>query len=82
MTYVDLVDNGSGIPAEAHTEVFEKFARLNGEKAGGAGLGLAICREIMQRLDGDVQYLSDRNGAAFRVFLPPEPQKLAEAMRL
>ncbi|QBF32562.1 sensor histidine kinase [Thalassococcus sp. S3] len=67
---VDFIDNGSGIPREARSLVFEKFARVSGEKAGGAGLGLAICREIMQRLDGDVQYLSGHPGAAFRVTLP------------
>ena len=50
--------------------IFEKFSRVSPEKAGGAGLGLAICREIMQRLDGDVQYLHGHPGGAFRVSLP------------
>ena len=67
---VDMVDNGSGIPAEAQAMVFEKFARVSAEKAGGAGLGLAICREIMQRLGGDVVYLPGAAGAGFRVTLP------------
>jgi len=67
---VDFVDNGSGIPTDAQKMVFEKFARVSAEKAGGAGLGLAICREIMQRLDGDIQYLKGQGGAAFRVTLP------------
>ncbi|WP_406649088.1 sensor histidine kinase [Aliisedimentitalea scapharcae] len=70
MVYVDFVDNGSGIPADAQKMVFEKFARVSSEKAGGAGLGLAICREIMQRLNGDVQYLNGQGGGAFRVSLP------------
>ena len=38
--------------------------------AGGAGLGLAICREIMHRLGGDVTYTHDQLGAVFRVTLP------------
>ena len=67
---VDLVDNGSGIPADAQAMVFEKFARVNAEKAGGAGLGLAICREIMHRLGGDVTYLAGQSGGAFRVTMP------------
>jgi Na+/proline symporter/nitrogen-specific signal transduction histidine kinase len=67
---VDFVDNGSGVPADAQGMVFEKFARVSGDKAGGAGLGLAICREIMQRLGGDVQYLAGQSGGAFRVILP------------
>lgn len=67
---VDLIDNGSGIPRDARKMVFEKFARVGAEKAGGAGLGLAICREIMQRLGGDISYLSGQEGGAFRVSLP------------
>ena len=51
--------------------IFEKFSRLTDHrKAGGAGLGLAICREIMQRLDGSVSYLPGQGGAAFRVTVP------------
>jgi signal transduction histidine kinase len=50
--------------------VFEKFARVSGDKAGGAGLGLAICREILERLGGDIHYLNDHSGGAFRVILP------------
>lgn len=72
---VDFIDNGSGVPSDAQSMVFEKFARVSAEKAGGAGLGLAICREIMQRLGGDVTYLADKEGGAFRVTLP-----LAEEM--
>ncbi len=69
---VDFVDNGSGIPSDAQSMIFEKFARVSAEKAGGAGLGLAICKEIMQRLGGDVSYLSSKEGGAFRVRLPKE----------
>ncbi len=73
---IDFVDNGDGIPEDAQKMVFEKFSRVQPEKAGGAGLGLAICREIMQRLDGDIQYLPNKGGAAFRITLP-QPQALA-----
>lgn len=73
---VDFIDNGSGIPPDAQKMIFEKFARVSAEKAGGAGLGLAICREIMQRLGGDVSYLSGQVGGAFRVSLPV-PHKVA-----
>ena len=67
---IDFVDNGSGIPDDAQALIFEKFARVGAEKASGAGLGLAICREIMQRLNGDITYLRGQGGAAFRVALP------------
>lgn len=67
---VDFLDNGSGIPPDARSMVFEKFARASADKAGGAGLGLAVCREIMHRLGGDVRYLGGQDGGAFRVSLP------------
>ncbi|MCO4847986.1 MAG: sodium:solute symporter [Yoonia sp.] len=68
---IDFIDNGSGIRAENQKIIFEKFARISDEgKAGGAGLGLAICREIMTRLGGQITYLPGQGGAAFRVVLP------------
>ncbi len=70
MVTVDFIDNGSGIPSESQELIFEKFARVNPQKAGGAGLGLAICREIMHRLGGDISYLPGQGGAAFRVTVP------------
>ncbi|MDT0683401.1 ATP-binding protein [Roseicyclus sp. F158] len=68
---VDVIDNGPGIPPGARDIVFEKFSRL-GEPgaAGGAGLGLAICREIAHRLGGRIVYLPEREGGAFRLTLP------------
>ena len=67
---IDFTDNGSGISAEAEDMIFEKFARVSDQKAGGAGLGLAICRQIMARLGGDISYVRVENGATFRVTLP------------
>ncbi|SMX49951.1 ATP-binding protein [Maliponia aquimaris] len=67
---VDFIDNGSGVAPEAQDVIFEKFARVSDQKAGGAGLGLAISRQIVTRLGGEVSYLPDRGGAAFRVALP------------
>ncbi|MCC5975378.1 MAG: sodium:solute symporter, partial [Rubellimicrobium sp.] len=68
---LDFIDNGSGIGPEDQQLIFEKFSRLTDHaKAGGAGLGLAICREIMARLGGGISYLPAQGGAAFRVTLP------------
>ena len=74
---VDFIDNGSGIPKEVQAVVFEKFFRISGEKAGGAGLGLVICREIMHRLGGEVAYLGGHSGSAFRVSLLAESEVAA-----
>ncbi len=68
---IDVVDNGSGISKESQGLIFEKFARLTDQtRAGGAGLGLAICREVMANLGGTITYLPGQGGAAFRATLP------------
>ena len=71
MVEVDFIDNGSGIPREQDALIFEKFSRLTDSmQAGGAGLGLAICREIMHNLGGEITYVPGQGGAAFRVVCP------------
>ncbi len=68
---IDFIDNGSGIPKVSQALVFEKFARLSDQtRAGGAGLGLAICREVMANLGGTITYLPGQGGGAFRVTVP------------
>ena len=70
-TVVDFIDNGSGVSTDVQSVMFEKFARGTDHRAaGGAGLGLAICREVMKRLGGDITYLPVESGTAFRVLLP------------
>ena len=85
-TEIDIADNGSGIGPESRALIFEKFARLNDPtRAGGAGLGLAICKEIIEFLGGDITYLPGRGGACFRVRLPRRPpvppENRSEALR-
>ncbi len=76
---VDFCDNGPGVPKESQSMIFEKFSRLeDAGKAGGAGLGLAICRQIMAALGGDVTYLPAQGGAAFRVTLPQSVELAAQ----
>ena len=75
---IDFIDNGRGIPTGQHSVIFEKFSRLGDSTAGGAGLGLAICREIMARLGGAISYLPGQAGAAFRVTVPIKADVAAE----
>ncbi len=75
---IDFTDNGSGIAPAQQAVIFEKFSRIGQHKAGGAGLGLAICREIMARLGGAVSYLPGQKGAAFRVTLPLSARMAAQ----
>ncbi|MDZ4138237.1 MAG: ATP-binding protein [Erythrobacter sp.] len=68
---VDFIDNGAGIAKDNQALIFEKFARLTDQnRAGGAGLGLAICREVLANLGGTITYLPGQGGAAFRVSVP------------
>ena len=65
-----FADNGKGIPSRQRSLIFEKFARLDTAKgAPGAGLGLAISREIMARLGGSLTY-QPGGGTRFVVRLP------------
>lgn len=55
-------DNGPGVPPGKAEQVFGVYSG----KAGGAGLGLALCREILRRRDGDI-WLELPSTFAFRV---------------
>jgi two-component system, OmpR family, sensor histidine kinase KdpD len=71
---VEIADRGPGVPAAERDHVFEKFYRLTREGAeGGAGLGLAICRGVVEVHGGRI-WVEDREGggARFRFTLPIE----------
>jgi len=71
---VSVIDNGPGIAPEDQARVFEKFQQLDsGHTRGhtGAGLGLAIVRELVSVLQGEVQLVSEvGRGSMFSVILP------------
>jgi signal transduction histidine kinase len=67
---VVFADNGTPIPSETRSVIFEKFVRIDERSGAGAGLGLAICREIMARLGGDITFETDGQGNQFVVWLP------------
>ena len=49
-----VTDSGQGIPREFQPRIFEKFFRLPGAEAGGAGLGLFIARETVRAHKGEI----------------------------
>ncbi len=71
---ISVRDRGDGIPEAARARVFDKFMQLDGSSTraqGGAGLGLAISKAIVQRLDGTIGFESEiGQGTTFHVELP------------
>jgi len=69
---VEVEDNGAGIAKADRNLIFEKFSRgANSGTESGAGLGLAISRQIISRMDGTLELVAGKgNGACFRVRLP------------
>jgi PAS domain S-box-containing protein len=69
-----VVDQGLGIPADEQARIFEKFYRLDPDMTqgiGGTGLGLYICRELVERMGGRIWIESDEGkGSTFFFELP------------
>jgi two-component system sensor histidine kinase TctE len=60
-------DDGPGIPADERSRVFERFYRIRGTRGDGAGLGLAIVREIAGGHGGTVDLTDGPGGKGLRV---------------
>ncbi|AVH24621.1 sensor histidine kinase [Nocardia cyriacigeorgica] len=71
---IDVVDDGSGVPEADRERIFQRFVRLDEARSrddGGAGLGLAIVRDVVERHDGAIGVEgAPRGGARFVVELP------------
>ncbi len=65
-----VADTGPGLPAGARAKVFERF--YTGDAARGAGLGLAIARELAERMDGRLVLSSEGGSTAFTLELPAD----------
>ncbi|GAA2931835.1 HAMP domain-containing sensor histidine kinase [Streptomyces enissocaesilis] len=74
---VGVADDGAGVPAAERERIFERFVRLDDARTrddGGAGLGLAIARDVATRHGGALTVNEgERGGALFTLRLPAAP---------
>jgi two-component system, OmpR family, sensor histidine kinase KdpD len=78
---IDVSDFGPGLPPGPPDQVFGKFFRGRGVKAGGVGLGLTVCRAIAVAHGGRIEAAAGPSGGAiFRVWFPDDgaPPQLAD----
>ena len=69
---ITVEDNGIGFESDRATQIFETFTRLNSkDKYEGTGLGLSLCKKIVERHGGTiVAHGSKGNGATFSIMFP------------
>jgi two-component system sensor histidine kinase KdpD len=69
---IEVADRGPGIPEGSEDLIFQKFHRGAGAGPRGVGLGLAICRGIVEAHGGTIRAARRTGGGAvFTVTLPP-----------
>lgn len=76
---IAVADTGPGISEADQVHIFDKFYQADGtltREAGGAGLGLAICKELANLLQSRLTLTSEPgHGATFTLVLPIEPEQ-------
>jgi signal transduction histidine kinase len=74
LVVAEVWDTGIGIPSEAIPRLFERFYQVDGSSTreyGGTGIGLAIVKEFVERLGGEVDVESKvGKGSTFRLVMP------------
>jgi two-component system, OmpR family, sensor histidine kinase KdpD len=69
---VEVRNEGKKIPENEIDKIFDKFYRVIGSPAGGAGLGLAICQSIVSLHQGEIWAKNNSNGVTLGFSLPYE----------
>lgn len=69
-----VTDTGRGMSPEEQSKAFIPFVSNKKDNAGGSGLGLSICKELVGQLGGRIGFVSElEKGTHFSVFLPVTP---------
>ncbi len=80
---VTVIDNGPGIEVDRLEAIFEPFfTTKEGDREGGSGIGLWLCRQIVQREGGEIRAENrEEGGARFVVVVPVvSPERAGEAV--
>lgn len=76
---VRVSDDGPGVPAAVRDRVFERFSRGD-PRGAGAGLGLSIVRQIMERHGGEARLASAERGACFELDFRPKGHRANQSV--
>jgi len=74
-----ISDTGIGIPTDQHEKIFERFAKVN-SFSQGSGLGLSICKTIINKLQGEIGLHSLPGKGSTFWFTLPLNQELKESL--
>lgn len=71
---ISVIDHGPGVPDDFRDRIFKKFSQADSSdtrQKGGAGLGLAISRELIEHMNGQIGFNNNESqGANFFIILP------------
>jgi light-regulated signal transduction histidine kinase (bacteriophytochrome) len=77
-----ISDNGIGFEEEYNTRIFQVFQRLHGKSEyPGSGIGLAICKKIIEYHHGIIYATSEPGAGARFTFILPQDQKIPKAQK-
>lgn len=75
---VSVIDHGDGIPADYIDKIFDKFKQVAGQRKGGTGLGLTICKHVVELHKGTIWVESKRGEGSQFIFRIPKNLKQSE----
>ncbi|SMF06713.1 PAS domain-containing protein [Pseudobacteriovorax antillogorgiicola] len=82
---IEVRDSGIGVPQDKADLIFESYRQADESSTrnhGGAGLGLAICRQIALNLEGSISYRPSQSGGSIFSFVIPIREKRPQTPKL
>ena len=76
---VSVADAGPGVPPRERARIFEPYVQVEAPRAGGLGLGLAICKRIVEAHGGAIHAEERRGGGSRFVFRLPAASPVEES---